>query len=278
MDDEKNATFATAQIIDAANLLRSAREAKGLSLKQVSATTRITAGHLEMIEAGHFADLPGRTYAVGFAKNFARAVGVDEDKVAQLVREELIGAEPRYHPHDQEDNFAPGDPGKVPPWGLVIATGGAAILLIGGLAAFYNVYFGSGAGPGEWVEEAGQTMSGLRPSAASSMEDAAAEGPIPSTGQVVFTALEEGVWVRFYDGQGTVLLEKQMARQEQWTVPPDAVEPQIRTGRPDAFAITVGGRPVSALDSEPKVVSDIGVSAQALLARDRAPAMGTPAP
>jgi hypothetical protein len=43
------------------------------------------------------------------------------------------------------------------------------------------------------------------------------------------------------------------------------------TGRPDALAITVGGRPVPKLAEEERVMKDVPVTAAALLARGQPP-------
>ena len=71
-----------------------------------------------------------------------------------------------------------------------------------------------------------------------------------------------------------------MAKGETYTVPADAVGPQAWTGRPDALAITVGGRSVPKLGSSEVVMSDVPVDAAALLARTAptVPAPVTPAP
>ncbi|MEP2736917.1 MAG: RodZ domain-containing protein [Erythrobacter sp.] len=243
--------------------LRNAREAKGMSIDQIAAKTRITNRHLELIEAGKFSALPGRTYAIGFTKNYARVVGEDEEAAATEVREHFAMEMPETGSVDRSADFEPGDPGKVPSAGLAWMSVLAVILLGVGGYAFYNSYYGTGASPGDMVDEA---VAALTPEDAG--EDSAdGEEAAPASGPVVFTAMEDGIWVRFYDGSGNVLLEKQMAKSETWTVPEGAENPQIRTGRPDAFAITIGGQSVPILDPEPRVVSDIGISAEALLAR-----------
>ena len=66
--------------------LRAAREAKGLELEQVAAETRIPQRHLESIEAGDFASLPSRTYAIGFSRTYARTLDLDEREVLDQVR------------------------------------------------------------------------------------------------------------------------------------------------------------------------------------------------
>ena len=100
--------------------LRAAREKKGLTLDQLAAETRISRHSLELIEAGRFTDLAGRTYAVGFAKTFAKAVGLDQGDVAAMVRAEMdeVVADESYSP-TQRRSFEPGDPARSPGGGLL---------------------------------------------------------------------------------------------------------------------------------------------------------------
>ena len=92
----------------------------------------------------------------------------------------------------------------------------------------------------------------------------------------MFTALEDGVWVKFYDRGGTQLLQKHMAKGERYTVPADADGPQIWTGRPDALAIEIGGKPVPKLAETQGIMKDIPVTAAALLARGAAAGPASP--
>lgn len=238
--------------------LRVAREAKGLSVAQVAAETRINAQHLGLIEAGKFAKLPGRTYAVGFSRTYARMVGLDEIEVADLVREELNIA-------NAEDprggaTFEPGDPARVPSGKLAFAMLFAAVLLMVGGYMFFKPYLAPGADlPALQDEQVALATAGA--------DDADAAADAPAGGAVVFTALEEGVWVKFYDVNGSQLMQKQMALNESYTVPSDAEEPQIWTGRPDALAISIGGKAQPKLADELTTVKDVAVTAQALLAR-----------
>ncbi len=250
----------------AAERLRQAREAKGMSIEQVSAKTRITNRHLELMEQGKFGSLPGRTYAIGFAKTYARVVGENEEEIADGVRENMALEVPEGGTLDRSADFEPGDPGKVPGAGLTWLSLFAVIALGVGAYMFYNTYYGTGASPGSLVDDAAAALADAT-GGEDGTEGGASGAAVAPDGPVVFTAQEDGIWVRFYDGSSNVLLEKLMAKGEAWTVPAQAVEPQIRTGRPDAFAITIGGQSVPVLDPEPRVVSDIVISAEALLAR-----------
>lgn len=242
--------------------LRAAREARGLTLAQVAGETRIPQRHLQTIETGNFAALPARTYAISFARNYAKMVGLDPEEVAAAVRAELNVIDPGQRANPA--SFEPGDPARVPSRALVWLTVIAVVLVLAGLFAFARTFFVPAAELPSLVEpeteQAAQTEdAGGTPAAA------------PTGGAVVFTALEDGIWVKFYDAQGRQLMQKQMALNEQYTVPADASGPQLWTGRPDALAITIGGRPVPRLSEQERVMRDVPVSAEALFARSSAP-------
>lgn len=164
----------------------------------------------------------------------------------------------------------PGDPAKLPSRGLAWFGGAAALILAIGAISFGSSYFGAGDSLPSLVasEEtpAKDQDSALAASQTGGSSDAA---PIVSAdGQVVFTALEDGVWVRFYEEDGERLFEAQMASGDTFELPASASEPRINTGRPDALAITIGGRTVPKLSEEPVTMGDTPISAAALLARE----------
>lgn len=248
--------------------LRSAREAAGLELEQVAAETRIPQRHLVSIEKGDFSALPSRTYAIGFSRTYARLLGLEEREVLDDVRAELSASQDQRPA--QAAQFEPGDPARVPGRGLVWFALLAAVLLFGGIYAFYNSYFSPGMGPAPLQEPARQVAQAgrARQQAPAALATRAARGP------VVFTSTMDGTWVKFYDADGERLYEAQMNQGDTYTVPAEANGPQLWTGRPYALTITVGGREVPRLSEESEIVRDVPVSPEALLARgdDAAPA------
>ena len=64
--------------------LRAAREMQGLTTGDIAALTRITLRHVEALDRGDLAALPGRPYVLGFVRNYARVVGLDEADLAAL--------------------------------------------------------------------------------------------------------------------------------------------------------------------------------------------------
>ena len=249
--------------------LRQAREALVLSVADVAAKTRIRDRHLLALEAGDFAALPGRTYIVGFARSYAREVGLNEDDIAAAMTYDFVGKAPQAEELNTPA-FAPGDPARVPSsryaW---LAAAVVAIVGIGGFAYWQTSNSPTAALPS--LVPADQPVA-----AASAVPSLVAPTAAPqSAGPVVFTAIVDGVWVKFYDSAGHTLLEKQLAKGETYTVPTDAADPKIRTGRPDLLAITIGGQMVAKLADQEQLVKDVPVSATALLARAK-PALNTP--
>lgn len=242
--------------------LRRAREAAGLSRADIAARTKIAERHLAAIEADNFRDLASSTYAVGFSRAYARAVGLDEAEVARAVRADL-GASDENDQRAKPNTFEPGDPARVPGLRVAWVAAVGAVVVIAAVFVFSRSYYS----PAVSLPEL--TAPQAPASAAASAAPAA-----PPRSTVVFTALESGVWVKFYDAAGAQLMQKEMAKGESYVVPADASGPLIRTARPDALAITVGGRPVPPLAARQMTIADVPVSAAALLARP-APAVGT---
>ena len=86
------------------------------------------------------------------------------------------------------------------------------------------------------------------------------------------------VWLRVYDKANKVLLQKEMAVGETFTVPADADTPMVRTGRADALKVTIDGREIPPLGPPEKTVRDVVLTAAALAARPAPVAPPTVAP
>jgi len=242
-------------------LLR-AREASGMSRSQLATKTKIPERHLAAIESGDFAALPARTYAIGFSRSYAKALGLDDKAIVEEVRSELAALDPA--PVRATPAFEPGDPARVPAARFAwIAALAALLVIIAGFAfAWRGYYLPGGSLPSLLPEEAAAPES-----AQASGNREATPAPAAPAGPVVFTSEQQGVWVKFYDANGNQLLQKQLAQGESWTVPEGLPDVKIWTARPDALAITIGGQPVPKLSDVQKTIKDVPVSAAALLAR-----------
>ncbi len=162
------------------------------------------------------------------------------------------------------NQFEVGDPAKTPTRLLVwLALGLAVAIALAGLVFWRSYYLPSAELP-----------SLVGPEEAAPAASQVAVVPLPAAapnGPVTFTATEDRIWVKFYDGQGQQILQKELAKGEAFTVPSGAQDPKLWTGRPDALSVTIGGQPVPRIAEKEGIVKDVPVSAAALLARTAAP-------
>lgn len=241
--------------------LRFEREKQGLSVADIAGKTRISQHQIRNIEAGDFGKLPGRTYIIGFARNIAKALGLDQEEIVAMVRAELNSFVPDRP--DRADQYEPGDPSRAPSGRLVWFSVIAAAILIAGLFFAVRILFSPAVQLPALVDEAQQSAAQTQPP---ETPPAIGEQADP-TGEVVFTALGP-VWVRFYDDDRSLLMEAEMAEGERYLVPADANGARIITARPDLLTITIGGQGVPKLSEDSETLQNVRVDAASLLARE----------
>lgn len=77
------------------NVLKEARENKGLTVDDIQIETKIQKRYLVHIEAGELDKLPGNFYAKAFVKQYAEAVGLDSAEILSQYKNEF--------PEDKKD-------------------------------------------------------------------------------------------------------------------------------------------------------------------------------
>ncbi|NIJ21706.1 cytoskeletal protein RodZ [Sphingomonas naasensis] len=260
-DNAENPTLFPATV---GEKLRAAREAQKLDLSEIASRTRIPQRHLEAIEQSNFASLPSVTYAMGFARAYARAVGADETALARELRAELGDRPERPAPPPSYDFD---ERSRVPSRGIALVGAIVALLVVIGGAVWFGTDWFRGSAASEEpavVENVTTATPG----------NAAAPAPVPATGgQVTLVALDT-VWLRVTDAGGKRLFEKEMAAGERYDVPADADRPRVRTGRPDRIQVLLNGSNIAPLGTGVQTV-EAEVSAAALQARGQT---GTPQP
>jgi len=73
--------------------LAEARQRRGLSLKDISESTKISLRFLEAIEAEEFDKLPGGVFTVSYLKQYAAAIGYPEEELVRHGRAALATGE-----------------------------------------------------------------------------------------------------------------------------------------------------------------------------------------
>ena len=246
--------------------LRQAREAKGLSIEDVASSTRIPTRHLHSLEESEWHKLPASTYSVGFAKNYAGAVGLDRSEIAEQLRAEMGSELPAHYSTAPVETFEPVDGNRSMPKGIVI---GALVALVA-IALLLTWLSNPERGGDESVAE------GPAPTA-----PVVAAAPAPAVaGPVVITA-NEAAWIEVRDG-ATVLRQGELAAGQSFEVPPSAKAPVLTTAKPEALRISVGTGDAPSIGPAGKKVSNVSLLGPDLMrgpaATSATPAAATPTP
>ncbi|MCG0278339.1 MAG: DUF4115 domain-containing protein [Thermanaeromonas sp.] len=69
-------------------VLRRAREEKGITLREAEEATKIRLKYLDALEREEFAQLPGRVYAIGFLRNYARYLGLEWQELVEELKKQ----------------------------------------------------------------------------------------------------------------------------------------------------------------------------------------------
>lgn len=80
---------------DLADILRSTRDARGWSLDQVAEMTRVRRAYLEALEQAAYDVLPPRAFAIGYVKAYAKALGLDEETLADMFKRDVTEPQAR---------------------------------------------------------------------------------------------------------------------------------------------------------------------------------------
>ena len=243
--------------------LRAAREAKGLSLDDVAAQTRIPLRHLASIETSDWENLPAPTYTIGFAKSYAGAVDLDRTEIGNQLREEMGG---QRFASTSNDVFEAADPARTMPKGLVIGAIAAVIVLIVLMSWLNRRSL-------DQTEAPAATETNAVAPAAPQQPAAPAAAPATTQGPVVLTAIAP-VWLQVSEQGGASLFSGMLQPGQTYAVPVTATAPVLKTGKPEALRINVGNRVAGPVGPAATTVSNVSLLPADLL---KAPAAAAPA-
>jgi cytoskeletal protein RodZ len=71
---------------DIGNFLRERREASGISLIEVEKDLKIRKKYLQALEEGNIDAIPGKTYLIGYLRNYSKYLGIDDENIIQIIQ------------------------------------------------------------------------------------------------------------------------------------------------------------------------------------------------
>jgi len=258
--------------VDFGTFLRQAREKRGISLQQVSVTTKISARVLDALERNDASKLPGGIFSRAFVRSYAREVGLEPElAVASFVAAfpEESGAEEMPSATTAEDAETFESRRRVATTLVQLLVVSLVVVVLG---LIYVTMWGSKAKPAPSVSEPGARQP-LRPPAATQQATPAPAPPSPSTppepdvtaGGVVDSAVGQGAplvvgivasdlcWLSV-TVDGTRVLARNLQAGER-------LEYRVRTGvtmiagNAAALAVTLNGKPARPLGGPGRVVT-----------------------
>ena len=242
--------------------LRAAREARDLTIEDVASSTRIPTRHLLALEESEWDKLPAVTYSVGFAKNYATAVGLDRNEIAEQLRAEMGSELPAHYSTVPAEQMEPIDGDRSMPKGLVIGALVALVLVITLFTWLSNRELRGGDDVA--TEEAIDNLT------------VAAAPPAPAVQGTVLITANEAAWIEVRDG-ATVLKQGELAAGQSFEVPATATAPVLTTAKPEALRISVGTGDAPAIGPAGERVEKVSLLGTDLL-RGPAAAPAAPAP
>ena len=252
--------------------LRRERLRAGLDLNTIAQDTKISKRTLELIEADQFEKLPGGVFARSFVRQYARAVGVDEEEIVREL-ERTLTPEPAPLPTAREIDRQEIHMPRVARWGLMqnrASTNSslpALVLVVCVMVACSLAYtwwqksqkthsapasapVAAVAEPAaESAKPAGQPPAPAAAAASPAVTAAAQETPA-GTLHLALTA-EEATWVRA-TANGKVMFSGIIQPNETKAVDiADTVT--LRIGNAGGVAITLNGKPIPAVGPKGQV-------------------------
>lgn len=241
--------------------LAAERARQQLELSDVAARTRIPLRHLDAIEKGEHDGLPALPYSAGFVKSYANMLGLDGQALSRAFRDQIGGEQRAYF---EPEAYEPVDPTRVPSRLLAMVALGVALLL--GMAYLLLRFEGDSS---DLAKLAADTVQDIRPVPARQPPPSpvvAPAGPAVPTGPISVTASEDA-WIKISDREGPrVYFMDVLAAGRSFTLPEDAADPILRTGRPQSLKVLIGTTELPPVGEPDRLVRAYSLKRDALVA------------
>jgi cytoskeletal protein RodZ len=99
--------------VDFGGRMRRLREERGVSLREIATTTKISIAQLEALERNDISRLPGGIFLRGIVRSYAQQIGSDPETtvrefIARFPDESVVAGSPQVYESDYEAATAPG--------------------------------------------------------------------------------------------------------------------------------------------------------------------------
>ena len=199
--------------------LREARIAQNLGVGDVAHQLKLTPAQVEALETGDFERLPGPVFVRGFARNYARLLGLDAEPVLHALAAGLPGEEPLSPaPPSQDIPFPTAPPRRWRAYAVALAVIVAALVAYEYFPTAQEPVAPESAvptpapppAPVSQPDPGSASVPGTAPGSGASGpsdEPGAAAGPAPGERQVRLV-FEQTAWVEIRDRSGKAIFSR----------------------------------------------------------------------
>jgi cytoskeletal protein RodZ len=229
--------------------LKTARERRGVSLRQIADKTKISVGALEALERNDISRLPGGIYGRAFVRSYAIEVGLDPEKTI----EEFIAEFPQasvtagHHAAEQQEHEEEAHDSNQRTATTFVRLIVISVVIVGGL-----VYYGTRRSAAPAPDVSGAQASNAPGSAPPALSTATAADASAERVTVALVA-SSPCWVSaIVDGQRVVAREFQTGERMAF----DAVSSVVLTaGDSGAISVTINGEEARRLGAAGQLVT-----------------------
>jgi len=238
--------------------LRLAREARGISLREISEQTRISMRYLEAIEANDFKRLPGGIFNRSFVRAYAKYIGFDEkeavESYARAMREQGEAPDEAPSISHRPQVYTDGGSTRSPLVTLLLTILILSILSLGVYAALHwyqrreaapvspNVTTSASDSPHTQTPQTGTSPTAQTPNANTSSSP---QTNNPAASFAVQIKATELVWIRVYvddDAKKSAFAGNLQADEVKEFTPEQSIRVQCAKDKPASLQITINGR------------------------------------
>ena len=90
--------------IDFGSRMRQVREERGVTLRQIAHTTKLSVSALEALERNDISRLPGGIFSRAFVRSYAAEIGVDPEQTVRDFLSQFPHESVASHPHAASDD------------------------------------------------------------------------------------------------------------------------------------------------------------------------------
>lgn len=268
--------------------LRQKREERGITLSEISESTKIGTRFLKAIETDNFSVLPGGIFTRSFIRTYAKQVGLDEEEAIALYQQQVTGHESAPIPEISSSSISPQPEIVEKPFAprpvvyqnghsrtnwssVIIYLGIAVFVILIGLAVFKR-FWESAPEPSPHPTPDATTPEQPTPQPTSSQpaqggEDVAAQQPpsVPA-GEPIRVRVEattDSVWISYQldGGKGVATILKPGQVQE---IPPAQQEIILNYGNRVSLKLMINNREAQFPADAPKFQSKVAVNRDTL--------------